>query len=884
FKEGGHGGEGPHGMLTGITGSGKSKLLRAFVLLLAMLHAPEMLQMLLGDFKGEAEFANLAGLPHVVGVVSDLEKSRARLDRFKDVLMGELAIRKKSVNDVTVNGVKLDSLHDYELARATIRPDLAPIGSLIIILDEFSELLRIREDMAKVFDYVGRQGRAYGVHIFNASQRAEVAKMQGLMAQQTFAIGMKVKDPGESRAAIGSSRCYEDITLKKLPPGWAFKVVDGEHTKFRSWFTKAPFVPPRPTQSRVQVEGTLIDAHRFTAEVTPLPDDVVELDVAAPVEQVVPTPGVDAPTVESVLVGQIVKYGKDRPIRPMWLPPLDDLHEIPIDAMCAEFWGRAWDKLDTDNGLVVPYAREDDPLRHTQDLVSLDLSGAQGNVLITGATGTGKSTAAATLVMMLAVSHSPQRVQVYGIDFGGGKLGRLSGLAHVCGIAGRGDDQKIGRVIAEVERIVRFRTRHWAGLGVEEFRARKFGDASGSVPEDGHGDVFLIVDNVRAVKDEALSLHDRIKTLAEGALNYGVHLILTSDSWMMVDPTLMGKCGSTIELRLDEANNSKAVNKQVARDVPNQPGRGLLRNANHTLVGVPYFSRSEGSEQQATENTVRAVSGLWTKVRDVAAAPPLAVLPADIAYTDLVPTAGVLTLGIGESEMATVGVNLHEAPHFYAVGSSKSGRTTVLRTLLRAIQDSYAPPDPACPGPHQAQVVLFDGPGYELVKAIDKRYLAEYAANAQDIERVSEQLALMLAQQRTAPAGMAPEELATWRPGGPTWFVVVDDLNLLSAPGTSQTALMALVDGIRKGRQVNMHVLAATNVESWYATGRMNRVITAMDTAGAGVLIMDGSPAEQVIDKVRAAHRPPGRGELYYRKGGGQLMQVAVCADNPPAK
>jgi S-DNA-T family DNA segregation ATPase FtsK/SpoIIIE len=863
LKESGQGGHGPHGSLTGITGSGKSKLLRALVLALAILHPPEACRILLGDFKGEAEFAGLEALPHVVGVVSDLSSSAAKLDRFEAVLRGELAL----VSEMLA-AAKYDSVHDYELARATTRPELPPIGALVIVLDEFSQLLKIRSEMAAVFDEVGMQGRSKWIHILNASQRAEQTKAGWLGANQSYFMVMKVKDAGEGRAA-GSARAFEEITLRKSPPGTAFLVVDGEHTKFQSFYTKAPFVAPKTAGSRSEAEQNFIDAHPFTAAVAPLPDNLIEADEAQQAdEQIEPAPGVDAPTVESVLVQQIARYGAATPARPMWLPALDETAEIPIDEMTREFWGRPWDKLETDNGLVVPFAREDNPLRHSQGLVSLDLSGALGNVVILGATGTGKSTAACTVLMMLAVSHSPQRVQFYGLDFGGGKLSRMGNLAHVSGVARRGEDERLRRVIAEVERVLHFRIRHWGaeGLDVAEFRARKFGDAHGAVPDDGHGDVFLVVDNIKALKDSELEIHDRIVQLAEAALNYGIHLVVTCDSWIFANTAIEGKLRSRIELRLEHPEETKCIDRQAAKHVPNQPGRGLQRNGNHMLVGVPRLS---GASQQQIEPTVTAVSGLWG-TRGVQRAPVLRVLPAQIGYSELpAASAGVLKLGIGEKEMSVVGLDLTRAPHFYCAGSSTSGRTTVLATLLRAIQDTYTP--------EQAQVILFEPSSYQLVDTISAQYRKVYATDAQDIEKLSAMVAERLAG-RQPPRGMAAEELAKWRPTGPKWFVVVDDLNLLSQ-GSTSSALQPLAGLIAKGRQLGLHVLAATNVERWHAGGGMNKIITAMSIAGTAVLVMDGPRTEIIVDQVRPASRAPGRGELYYRKTGGELIQVAVATD-----
>jgi DNA segregation ATPase FtsK/SpoIIIE, S-DNA-T family len=220
---------------------------------------------------------------------------------------------------------------------------------------------------------------------------------------------------------------------------------------------------------------------------------------------------------------------------------------------------------------------------------------------------------------------------------------------------------------------------------------------------------------------------------------------------------------------------------------------------------------------------------------------------------------------MGESEMSTATVDLTVSPHFLAVGSSKCGRSTVLKTLCTAIADTFTP--------EQAQVVLFD-PNYQLADAVDPAYLKVYAHTISEVSAASAAIAQRL-NDRRPPAGTAPTELARWRYPGARWFIIVDDLNVLTPPGTNQSALFPLVAGIESGQQIGLHVFASHQINGWFATGSLNRVVRAMNNVGAGVLVMDGDKADKIVEDVRAAPRVPGRGELVYRKGR-QLVQVAL--------
>lgn len=265
---------------------------------------------------------------------------------------------------------------------------------------------------------------------------------------------------------------------------------------------------------------------RFTSAVAALPDTIGH-DVELEDELIDDTPEDDAPTVAELMVQRMAAAATTLPRgHRMWLPALDETSALTIDVVVSEFWNRPWDEFSEDSGLVAAYGREDDPYAHSQDVVALRLADSHGGVA--GAPQTGKSTALRTLIMSLAMANSPERVQFYGIDCGGLKLQSVAALPHVCGIAGAGDEEKIQRVVSEVERILRNRQRDWArwvdpgardghsGLDLLSFRANKFGPNKRPVPEDGHGDVFLVVDNMTAIKTEMLDLHDRIHALTQG--------------------------------------------------------------------------------------------------------------------------------------------------------------------------------------------------------------------------------------------------------------------------------------------------------------------------------------------------------------------------------
>ncbi len=207
LKESARGGMGPHGLLVGATGSGKSELLRTLVLGLASTHSPEQLNLVLVDFKGGATFAGLSALPHVSALITNLADELSLVDRMYDALSGELVRRQEVLRDAG----NLASIHDHERARAE-GDDLAPLPSLFIVVDEFSEMLTARPELIDLFVAIGRLGRSLGLHLLLASQRLDEGRLRGLESHLSYRIALRTFSAQESRSVLGGPDAYE------LPP------------------------------------------------------------------------------------------------------------------------------------------------------------------------------------------------------------------------------------------------------------------------------------------------------------------------------------------------------------------------------------------------------------------------------------------------------------------------------------------------------------------------------------------------------------------------------------------------------------------------------------------------------------------------------------------
>jgi S-DNA-T family DNA segregation ATPase FtsK/SpoIIIE len=203
LKEAAENGVGPHGLVVGATGSGKSELLRTIVAGLAATHPPDQLAFVLVDFKGGAAFADLAALPQVAGLITNLQTDLSMVDRALAALQGELARRQRLLH---LAGNQPD-LRAYTARRAA-DPRLEPLPSLLIVVDEFGELLAVRPEFLDLFGAIGRVGRSLGMHLLLASQRLDEGRLRGLESHLRYRICLRTFSAPDSTAVLGVPDAY----------------------------------------------------------------------------------------------------------------------------------------------------------------------------------------------------------------------------------------------------------------------------------------------------------------------------------------------------------------------------------------------------------------------------------------------------------------------------------------------------------------------------------------------------------------------------------------------------------------------------------------------------------------------------------------------------
>jgi S-DNA-T family DNA segregation ATPase FtsK/SpoIIIE len=873
IKESAEGGMGPHGLCIGATGSGKSEFLRTLVLAMVTSHSPEALNLVLVDFKGGATFLGLDGVPHIAAIITNLEDELTMVDRMRDALAGEMNRRQELLRSAG----NFPNVTEYERARAN-GAQLDPLPALFIVVDEFSELLSQKPDFAELFVMIGRLGRSLHIHLLLASQRLEEGKLRGLDSHLSYRIGLKTFSAGESRSVLGVPDAYHLPSV----PGSAFLKCDAdEPIRFNASYVSGEYVKPRVSSrtgrtsqlgARAPRLFTATPVERDPTPVTPVSDLHVEAESEGP-------SGPTKTTLVDVVVGRLRGHG--RPAHEVWLPPLE--HSPAVNVLLPD---STWTDPQNVNGrLRLPIGVVDRPYDQRRDLLVVDLSGASGNVAVVGGPQSGKSTAMRTLIMAAAATHTPEQLQFYCLDFGGGTLGSLTNLPHVGSVAGRMDADRIRRTVAEVTGLLRERELRFRDLGIEsmrDFRQRKAqlaamapqDAARNPLSQDKFGDVVLVVDGWATIRSDFDILEPALQAIAIGGLSYGIHLAVTASRWMEIRPAVKDMLGTRVELRMGDPVDSD-IGRKWAELVPvGRPGRGMNPERLHILIGLPRLDSSSDVESLPTgvANTVEAVRQFYGERQ----APRVRMLPHSIdreAVVDAARRAGglskaMVTIGVSEAELAPVTIDFDAQPHLVVFGDSECGKTGLLRNIATGLMENTSP--------QECKLILVDF-RRTLLGVVDNDYLGGYATAAQSCGELMTALAGSL-KDRLPPSDVTQQQLKerSWW-SGPDIYVLIDDYDLIPG-GSMNHPLGPLIEYLPQARDIGLRVVIARRVGG---AGRalMDPIIGRLKDLSCNGLVMSGTKDEGALFGYKAQPMPPGRGMLISRTIKSDVIQLSRMPD-----
>ena len=540
---------------------------------------------------------------------------------------------------------------------------------------------------------------------------------------------------------------------------------------------------------------------------------------------------------------------------------MGDLTEDPELGLVSPHWRRL-------GGLVVPLGTVDRPREQRRDTLTINLAGAGGHVAVVGGPRSGKSTLLRTIVTSMSLTSTPQESQIFVLDFGGGTFAPLARLPHVAGVGTRSEPDVVRRVVAEVSGVVDRREAYFRAQGIDSIETYRSRRAAGRA-DDGYGDVFLVVDGWNTLRSDFDDLETEIQQLAARGLTFGLHIVTASGRWADFRAAMRDVFGTRLELRLGDPVDSE-VDRKVAALVPSgRPGRGLVPGKLHFLGALP---RIDGDPDSSTvgdgvDDLVKRSDAAWHGPRG----PKLRLLPERITLEQIRTQAETLALpdrllllGVDERELAPIGLDMDVEPHLLVYGDSQSGKSALLRGLIREITRTRTA--------KQAQLVVVDY-RRSLLGEVPEEYQLHYLTSAAQATPALRDLATYLESRIPGP-DVTPDQLRnrSWWTGAEA-FVLVDDYDLVATQQSSPLAVLQPM--MAQARDVGLHIVVARR-SGGASRASYESVLQSMRDLAMPGLLLSGSPEEgPLLGKLRPQLAPPGRGRMLTRARGVDTIQTA---------
>ena len=743
---------GPHALVGGTTGSGKSEFLQTWILSLAAQYAPDRLTFLLVDYKGGAAFADCVDLPHTVGLVTDLNTHLVR--RALTSLRAELRYREELLAE---KGAK-----DLIALERRGDPDAPP--TLVIVIDEFAALVNeIPEFVDGVID-VAQRGRSLGLHLVMATQRPAGVIKDNLRANTNLRIGLRMSDPADSTDVLGVADAAGFAA--ETPGRAAVKIGAGRLTHFQTGYLGGR----SETEQRDAVE--IRDLTFGEHAPWPLHPEVRQRGTERSRK---------GPRDIEVLAQNIRDAAQASAVRAPRRPWVDQLPSTLLLDQLQDF-GAPRSRAAA-GGCAVSVGLVDEPSLQRQSPYRIHLTEI-GNVAIYGGSGSGKTTALISFAVAAIREHPA--AQVFGIDSAGGRLSLLTQLPNTGDVVPADDKDRTTRLLGMLTRVVATR---------------------GSSPAGDRPPVLLLVDGFAAFRDAYEHLgggtnsFQYLVEVARAGRNVGVHVVFASERAANFPAALAASIPERLSLKLTAESDYQllGIPASALEDAP--PGRAVRIGSDEEIhIAVPAV----GNDPSDLDAAIAALAGTQREA-GVAQVPGVPGVPTHVSRTALSEAGSPAAFAIETADLQPVDVP--EGGMLLVTGPAGSGRTTAVTSLIDAISERVQNQN------ERLDAVLLS-PRRSSLRAL--HYWTEIADNSSSREHEIERLTLALGGKPHAAAGLtllpligsmpiedAPEQdeigpaPSPFPAPGARGLVVIEDIGGFDGSG-NEAALAALLKLLRR--------------------------------------------------------------------------------------
>ncbi len=655
---------GPHGLIAGTTGSGKSETIQSYILSLAVNFHPHDVAFLLIDYKGGGMANLFKNLPHLLGTITNLDGVQSM--RALASINAEIHRRERLFGEFEVNHIN-QYQKKFKNGEAT-----EPLPHLFIISDEFAELKVNQPDFIKKLVSIARVGRSLGVHLILATQKPSGVVDDQIWSNSRFKIALKVADRSDSNEMLHTPDAAE-ITQT----GRAYLQVGNNevYELFQSAWSGADY---QPEKDDMGIEDHTIYLINELGQYEILNEDLSGLEDADEIKEV--------PTELDAIVHNIHLLCEEQEIPPVpqpWLPPLKE--RIALEELEEVQPAIAWAQ---EKSLSILLGMADIPQAQKQEAVSINLA-KDGHVLLYGSPGTGKTTFLQSAGMDLARKFSPKDLTMYLMDFGTNGLAQLSKLPQVADNMLLDQTEKISKFVRIMEKELNRRKKLLADYGVGTLELYR--QASGQEEPA----IVILLDSYEAFKEEAYEaeLFKLLVRISREGLSIGVHLLMTAGRQSNLRAQLYSNFKHQLSLPQNEASEVRAIvgSTPLAMTMEDIKGRALMKREEVDVIQLA-LPVSGANDTQVLNNLCQEVASLqeaWTGQRPSA----IPMVPEELMMEEFLKLPSVqeaiengqIPIGLELEMVGSVNISLSKFKHMAYVSNAEDAFDNITHHLLRTI-------------------------------------------------------------------------------------------------------------------------------------------------------------------------------------------------------
>ena len=640
---------GPHGLVAGTTGSGKSEILQTYILSLATLFHPYEVGFVIIDFKGGGMANQFKDLPHLIGTITNIDGHE--INRSLLSIKAELVKRQEIFSRCGVNHIN-DYIKLYKGGKVDI-----PLPHLIMIVDEFAELKAEFPDFMKELISAARIGRTLGVHLILATQKPSGVVDAQIWSNSKFKLCLKVQTKEDSNEVLKTPLAAEIVE-----PGRAyFQVGNNEIFElFQSAYSGAEVPDGDDIKNRTYSlfeknlcgKKSLIYSNKGKkaketgiSQLQAIVDYVNGYCAEKGIEKL---PGICLPSLKCMIDTEEMDYGRK------------------------------------ENTVSVPIGVFDDPEQQMQGAVNLDPS--QDNVYIVGSSQTGKTVLLQTLIYGLIRKYTPEEVNLYIVDCGNMTLKVFEKSRHVGGVVLSTDDEKCRNLFKMLNGIILKRKKLFSEIGVSNFNAYR---------ESGYTDLPLIavfIDNIAAFKEYFPDEFEEIGSIVREALGVGISFIITSTISNALNYRIQASFGRKFAFNCNDTSEYSTVFGHCKEEPQDYPGRGLLMQDKRVLE---FQAAIFGGQEKEAEKSSRLREFVESRNAECSgSALVIPMVPEVLRLSDFMSSEpalfrepGIIPIGMDFANVSIVKQNLKTSGLLALTGDS-FGRERFVRTFLEIVRSN----------------------------------------------------------------------------------------------------------------------------------------------------------------------------------------------------